>query len=138
MNPYKNKFEKLLKGIGIIELIFGILSFLAFATSMMKLSSGDYVLLVPTWQYVIPAVVLIGLQISLGILAILFVKSEKVIYCVYVGIALMICIALKTFVFHSAQNTSILTSITQIMFPALYTALALNIYSFYKATKVDK
>ncbi|MEG0274737.1 MAG: hypothetical protein RR690_06365 [Longicatena sp.] len=132
MNTYTNKFEKLLKGVGILEMVFGCISTLILITSVMKLSSGEYVLLIPIWQYVGTAIVLILLQIFMGVFAIRYTNTDKVKYCVYVGFAIMICIALNTFILTSSQDTNIISFLSSILFPALYTAVAINLQNFHK------
>lgn len=132
MNTYTNKFEKLLKGVGILEMIFGSISALILVTSIMKLSSGEYVLLMPMWQYVGTAIVLILLQIFMGVFAIRYANTEKVKYCVYIGFVIMVCIALNTFILNTSQETNIISFLSSILFPALYTAIAINLQNFHK------
>lgn len=125
------KFQKTLKGIGVLNIFGGVLSIVFIFFDISKINSGEYVLYAPLWQLLLPTVVLIALQFLLSIFALCFAKNEKVKYCMYAGIVFLVCTAIDMFFLNPVKGFD-LSTLSRLMFPALYTAIAFNLKTSYK------
>lgn len=132
METYLLKYQKLIKGIGILELIGGVMSLSVVFSTITKLNSGGYILLVPAWQFFSLSIILVALQFSLGVFGLCFSKSEKVKYCMYLGIVSICFLALNAVLNHTFEFN--FSSLARFILPALYTSFSLNLHQYYKRT----
>ncbi|MEG0277240.1 MAG: hypothetical protein RR630_09430 [Coprobacillus sp.] len=130
MDKSTTDYQKLLKGLGLFCLVIAAFLTVILVMSLIKIQSGEVQLTEPLWIYLLEPVIYIILQASMGICAILFVKTDKVKICMIVSALAIICMFVFLFIIN--REDEFMTKVSKLIFPALYFGISFNLFQANK------